>query len=90
VQKRRVDRGGVYIQYFQMIATATILVKIFNITEWWVYVLGGIAILAVRYVAGYVDEKKKILANEQKGYTNENPAIQQILKDLEFLKSKYN
>lgn len=86
VHKRRLDRGGVYVQYFQMLITATILVKVFNINKWWVYLSGGILIFIIRYIMGYIDEKKKVLANEQRGYTDENPAIQKILNDLDYIK----
>lgn len=86
--KRRLDRGGTYYGYFQMIATATILVRVFNIDSWWVYVLGAVLIMVVRYVMGYLDERKKILANEQDGYNKENPAIQKILTDLNYIKKQ--
>jgi len=86
--KRRVDRGGIYYGYFQMIATTTILVKIFNINQWWVYLLGALFVIILRYLAGYWDEKKKVLANEQQGYNDENPTIQKILNDLDFIKNK--
>ena len=63
VHKRRMDRGGIYVIYFQMFATAAILVRVFNVDKWWVYVLGGILLFSIRYILGYWDEKKKILAN---------------------------
>jgi hypothetical protein len=88
VIKRRLDRAGSYFANIQMLITSTILVKIFGIKSWWIYVLGGIILLFIKYSIGYLDEKKKVLSNEQKGYTDENPAIQQILKDLEYLKTR--
>lgn len=85
--KRRFDRGGTYFGYFQMLASSTILIRVFDIKTWWIYVLNFIVIMSVRYLMGYVDEKKKILQNEQAGYNRENQAIQQILNDLNTIKN---
>ena len=86
VHKRRADRGRVYMSYIQILGTTAILTKLFNITAWWVYVLGGILVLGICYLIGYLDDKKQILSNEQSGYNKNNPEMQQILKDLDFIK----
>ena len=86
--KRRADRGRAYFSYLQMLATTTILVKIFNITAWWIYVLGGVSVLALCYLMGYVDDKKKILSNEQEGYNAQNPTISRIDRNIEFIKER--
>jgi hypothetical protein len=86
--KRRLDRGRVYFGYIQVLATTAILVKVFKINSWWVYVLGAMLVFGICYILGYMDDKKKVLANEQDSYNKENPFVQTVLNDLKYIKSK--
>ena len=86
--KRRLDRGRVYFGYIQVLATTAILVKIFKIDAWWVYVLGALLVFAICYILGYMDDKKMVLKNEQDSYNKQNPFVQQVLKELNEIKSK--
>jgi hypothetical protein len=86
--KRRADRGRAYMSYIQVLATTTILVKIFNINSWWVYVSGAILVLSLCWLFGYMDEKMNILKNEQEGYNQQNPTIQRIEDGIELLKRR--
>lgn len=88
VHKRRADRGRVYMSYVQILGTTAILTKVFNITTWWVYVLGGVLVLGLCYLIGYLDDTKKILSNEQSSYNKNNPELQQILNDLDVIKKQ--
>lgn len=83
--KRRFDRGGLYLNYLTGLGMAAIFVKIFNLNAWWVYALGVVLIMTYRYFMGYLDEKKKILEQEQKGYAQENPILMDILNQLKKL-----
>lgn len=80
--KRRLDRGGVYWNYLSMISTGAILARVFDITEWWIYVLGFIGIIAFRYISGYIEDKKGILSAEQQSYSDQNPFNIEVLKQL--------
>lgn len=86
--KRRADRGRNYFSYLQMLATTTILVKIFNISSWWVYLSGAIVVIFLCWLFGYMDEKMNILKNEQEGYNEQNPTIQRIDDGVELLKKR--
>ena len=88
--KRRLDRGRIYFSYIQVLATTAILVKVFKVDAWWAYLLGAALVFAVCYVLGYMDDKKKVLANEQNSYNKENPFVQKVLSDLEYIKNKLN
>ena len=87
--KRRMDRGGTYWGYMGMLFQGATFLGVYKLNTWWSIILGIIVILIFRYGSGYVDEKK-VLSKEQSGYNQQSPEMQQILKDLEFLKSKYN
>lgn len=80
--KRRLDRGGVYWNYLSMISTGAILARVFDITEWWIYVLGFIGIITFRYISGYIEDKKGILSAEQQSYSDQNPFNIEVLKQL--------
>ena len=80
--KRRLDRGGVYWNYLSMVSTGAILARVFNITDWWVYVIGFIGIITFRYVSGYIEDKKGILSAEQQSYSDQNPFNIEVLKQL--------
>lgn len=80
--KRRLDRGGVYWNYLSMVSTGAILARVFDIKEWWVYVLGFIGIITFRYVSGYIEDKKGILSAEQQSYSDQNPFNIEVLKQL--------
>ena len=86
--KRRMDRGGFYWGYFQMLSTGAILVGVFNIKEWWVYLLGVILIVGFRYISGYIDEKRNILATEQDQYAMINPFNKRLLEEIQTLNNK--
>jgi hypothetical protein len=86
--KIRLDRGGVYYGYFQMITTGAILMKVFGLNDWYWYAIGFVAILVIRYALGLIDEHRGILASEQKRYADQNPAIQKIIEELNEIKSK--
>lgn len=86
--KRRLDRGGIYWGYFQMISTGAILVRVFQIDQTWVYVAGLILIFAFRYICGYLEDKKGILSAEQESYSELNPINTKMFKYLEEIKQK--
>jgi hypothetical protein len=88
IHKIRFDRGGMYLGYLTGFGMATILVKIFNIKSWWFYALGIFLIIAYRYIAGYVDEKKQILKKEQGRYADVNPWNDMIIAKIDTLNSK--
>jgi hypothetical protein len=87
IHKRRMDRGGLYIGYITMLFTGGIFVKVFGIDEWWVYLVGAVLLVAFRYACGYFDHKY-ILKAEQNGYSEDNPTLMKIIKELEEIKTK--
>jgi len=90
VHKIRMDRGGMYWSYFQMLSYGALLVGVFKIKAWWVWVLGVVAIFGFRYISGYWDEKRKILANEQSGYAYKNPWNEELMKKIDNLTEQIN
>ena len=88
VHKIRFDRGNMYLSYLTGLGTATILVKLFEVKAWYIYALGVFLIIAYRYIAGYIDEKKQILKKEQGRYANINPWNEMIIKKIDELNSK--
>ena len=88
--KRRLDRGGIYYGYFQMISTGAILVRVFGITQWWIYVIGVLSLAILRYISGYYEEKKGILAAEQRGYSELNPYMTEMMRDIKDIKKRLN
>ena len=81
------DRGGQYIGYITMLFTGGIFVKVFGMDDWWVYIIGAILLIISRYLFGFFDQRI-ILKNEQKGYSDENPTLMQILHEVEEIKKK--
>lgn len=88
IHKIRYDRGGQYQSYLMGFGMVTILVKIFDVKAWWMYVLGIFLIIAYRYIAGYIDEKKLILKKEQGMYAYVNPWNEEVLAKINELNSK--
>lgn len=84
------DRGGMYWGYFQMLSTGALLVGVFKIKAWWVYVLGFVVIFGFRYISGSLDEKRNILANEQRGYAYKNPWNEELMKKIDNLTEQIN
>ena len=88
--KKRLDRGGQYINYLQGSLGVTILIAVLKIKVWWVYVLGILLILLIRYIGGYIDEKTGTLKKEQKRYCEENPIIMEILNKINQILKQLN
>ena len=85
--KRRFDRGGVYMGYYQNIAMAILIVKVFDIKLWWVYVLACLLVFGSRYVIGYFDDKI-VLKKEQEQYSVHNPIFMDMQKKLNEINDK--
>jgi len=81
--KRRTDRGGIYMAYLSMIITGGTFMKVFGVTKWYWYILAAVLLFVLRYLAGYVEEKKGILGAEQRGYSELNPEWGKMMDKLD-------
>ena len=86
--KRRFDRGGTYVNYLTMFFTGGTFVRVFGITDWWVYLLGVVMLIGYRYITGYLEEKKGILEEEQKRYAQLNPEWKELIIKIDKLMEK--
>lgn len=86
--KKRLDRGGQYVNYLQGSIGVTILIAVLKIKALWVYVLGIFIMILIRYVGGLIDEKTGTLKKEQKRYSEENPVIMEIFDKLNEINKK--
>ena len=87
IHKVRFDRGRTYYSYINAPLTA-FLVWVFATQSWTAKILYTVSTLVLVYVFGIIDEKIRMVNREQKRYADLNPATQQILKDLQEIKSK--
>ena len=86
--KRRFDRGGTYLNYIAILVSGGTFLKVFNITQWWAYALGTLLVILFRYITGYLDDRSKVLANEQDQYTKQNPMLTDMARDIKEIKDK--
>ena len=85
--KVRFDRGRVYYSYMNAIFTAG-LVFIFSQGNWINSVLSSVAVMVIIYLFGWVDQGFNILKREQQYYSEQNPTLMKILKEIEEIKAK--
>lgn len=81
------DRARWYMGYVQMLISISILLKVTGIDfVWWYYPIMLICIVAGFIVVGYFEVRFGTLKEEQRKYAEENPVLQQILKEIKGLK----
>ena len=85
--KVRFDRGRVYYSYLNSIITA-FLVWIFSSGNWVESVISAFSVFVLIYLLGYLDQKFNVLQREQKIYSEENPVIMEILKEIKKLNNE--
>lgn len=85
--KVRFDRGRVYYSYLNSIVTA-FLVWVFSQGNFLHSVISGVSIFVFIYALGYLDQKFNVLKREQKIYSEENPIIMEILREVKEIKKK--
>jgi len=85
--KRLFDRGRVYAGYYQIIGTSLIMMKVFNVSKWYFYIIFIIVVFGVTYLLGYFDDKK-VLKEELKQYSEKNPVMMDILAEIKELNEK--
>ncbi len=84
--KRKFDRGGLYLNYIAILISGGTFLKVFEINEWWAYLLGTITVIVFRYVAGFIDDKSGILSHEQDQITRRNlewNKMMDLLKEID-------
>ena len=64
--------------------------KVFGWDRWWHYLLGTIAVVVFRYIAGYLDDKWGILSNEQDQLTRKNLEWNKLVKKIDEINDKLN
>ena len=87
-KKRRFDRGGLYLNYLAILVTGGTFLKVFGWTAWWHYLIGTIAVILLRYIAGYIDDKFGILSNEQDQLTRKNIEWNKMMNLLNEINNK--
>lgn len=81
------DRARWYMGYIQMIVSLMILLQVKGIeVELWYLPFIFIFIVAGFIVVGYFEVRFGTLKEEQKKYAEENPVLQDILKEIRELK----
>jgi len=81
IHKIRFDRGRTYYSYINSILTA-FLVWVFTNTTVTTSVVVAVCSFVLIYFMGYLDEKFNILKREQKSYSEDNPVLMEILKEV--------
>ena len=81
--KRKFDRGGVYLNYVTFVMSLATMLKVFSITAWWIYAIGIIAIVLLRCIAGYIDDRVGILSNEQDQLTRKNLEWNKLIEKID-------
>ena len=79
--KIRFDRGRTYYSYMQSILTA-FLVYVFTNSTLTTSIIVSLLSFVLIYVMGYADEKFNVLKREQKQYSEDNPILMEILKEV--------
>lgn len=88
-QKVRVDRGRLWYALLQTIVTA-LMVNIYSSnTSILMKVIFSFAPFILVYVLGFIDDKLKLLELEQGKYSERNPVIMEMAKDIKELKDLY-
>jgi hypothetical protein len=82
VLKRRLDRGRIYAGYYSTLGITILLLDRFNLNEWYWFVVAIPSTFIVFWLVGYIEEKTKIIDNEQKGYALKNPVSVEMLNKL--------
>lgn len=86
--KIRLDRGRMWYSLFQAIITA-LLVNIFSSDSSLKFkILSAVSAFVVIYLLGWVDDLLKLVDREQKGYSERNPVMMDIMNELKEIKSK--
>lgn len=81
------DRSRWYMVYFQMLLLAGIWLNTLGIDlDWWHYPIILIVCACLFITVGYLDVKIGLLKYEQEKYGQENPVLQEILKEIRELK----
>lgn len=87
---KRLARWKVYVDrsrwYFVLIQFLMIVImfiesKGFHL-EWWHYPLIAVGVLFLLVVAGYLDRSSGIIKAEQQFYADENPFLQEMMKEV--------
>lgn len=82
------DRARWYMGYVQMLITLTILMQTSGIkVELWYLPVLFVVIACLFIIVGYIEVKLGTLKEEQKKYAEENPVIQEILREIKSLKT---
>ncbi|NMC59974.1 MAG: hypothetical protein GYA51_11445 [Candidatus Methanofastidiosa archaeon] len=73
---------------FQSLITAGLVVVFSSeMNSWYKILSAGITLILV-YLFGWVDEKIKLLEREQQEYTERNPTLKKMAKDIERIKNE--
>jgi hypothetical protein len=82
------DRGGVYLNYITLLVTGGTFLKVFGWDRWYHYLIGTIAVILFRFIAGHLDDRYGILSNEQDQLTRKNPEWNDLVKKIDELKNE--
>jgi len=84
-----VERSKWYAYFFLMLIQIAIFIQTSGFEmKWWYFPIIFIGVVCCFIVVGYFEVKIGLLKYEQEKYAQENPVLQEILKEIKELKSE--